>query len=190
MEGIQFPLSCCFIPESVFLPLTSSPAQLLKRLWPKSVENRLFGIDIFLKIEKCLSRRQLCFRREKKSGHTSRTDAVFGTVGECGSATLSRGEMVDYRGVRGVLSLYLPPKSPHCGSLRSRCYSWGLCILAWYWTLQTDRQTVMCLLECSREYLSLTPPTSQREEWKGNNEHSYISLYIFYLMCSSLYSRL
>lgn len=78
MEGIQFPLSCCFIPESVFLPLTSSPAQLLKRLWPKSVENIFFGIDIFLKIEKCLSRRQLCFRREKKSGHTSRTDVRWG----------------------------------------------------------------------------------------------------------------
>lgn len=38
MEEIQFPLTCCFIPESVFPPLTSSPAQPLKSFWLEWME--------------------------------------------------------------------------------------------------------------------------------------------------------
>ena len=49
-ETIQFPLTCCFIPESVFLPLASSPAQLM-RFWPENMENILFGIAIFFRLE-------------------------------------------------------------------------------------------------------------------------------------------
>lgn len=55
MDEIQFPLACCFIPASVFPPLTSSPAQPLKRFWPGRMEKISFGFDIFLEIEMLLT---------------------------------------------------------------------------------------------------------------------------------------
>lgn len=106
---------------------------------------------------------------------------VFGTVGECGSATLSRGEMVEFRGVRGVLSLYLPPKSPHCGSLRSRCYSWGLCILAWYWTLETDRQTDSNVSAGMQQRIFMFDPTDKPERRVERTEWAFIHSPAYFL---------
>lgn len=168
MEGIQFPLTCCFIPESVFLPLTASPARLLKRLWPENMENILFGIDIFLKIEKCLSRRQSCFRQKggKKSQATLQEQGVGGCRWGVGASIGLEERNLGQRGDGGVQAskrslVSLPttqitPRPPHHGPLHSRCYSWGVMHPSLVLNL-SERQTVLCLLECSREYLPLTP---------------------------------
>ncbi len=135
MEEIQFPLTCRFIPESVFPPLTSSPAQPLKKFWPVCTEKILFGIDIILKT--CNSydmnaiadvnfwQHRILPSPKNKSAQRGYLACVGGKQGMGGWIFGQRGDAEIQERQRVPVSLPSAPLAYNHGSLNSRCCCWG-----------------------------------------------------------------
>lgn len=121
MEEIQFPFTCCFIPESVFPPLTSSPAQPLKRFWPMCMEKILFGLDIFRKnrnfsdmnaivsVSECLETSHI-FKTQEQKCKKGLSGLCWGQAGNGGVNFWSKGRCWD-SGETEFLSPHLSPPS-------------------------------------------------------------------------------
>lgn len=126
MEEIQFPLTCCFIPASVFPPLTSSPAQPLKSFWPEWMER--YSLELTF------------------SWNWNSSDI---------RAIVCTGEDVRQQ------------KCPPPLGLKSWVTPIQMLLIlmvdASWVTTEPLRHTEICLLGCSREHVSLTLPTRQKQ---------------------------